>query len=91
MKKVKRERENGEVIDKREREREKGMGEGILSLKKKTFSSFPQTPLHWAASIGSAECVNTLIEHGVNVASKNVSIERVPHTEEGMCGICVIY
>ena len=61
----------------REREREKGMGERILSLKKKTFSSFPQTPLHRAAMVGSVECVNTLIKHGADMSAKDVMSERV--------------
>ena len=78
MKKVKRERENGKVIEKREREREKGMGERILSFYLfLTFSSFPQTPLHNAAREGSVECVNALINHGADVAAKNVRSERV--------------
>ena len=78
VKKVKRERENGKVIDNREREREKGMGERILSFFLfLTFSSFPQTPLHWAASKGSVECVNTLINHGADVSVKDVRRERV--------------
>ena len=62
----------------REREREKGMGERILSFFLfLTFSSFPQTPLHNAASVGSVECVNALIKHGADVSAKNVRSERV--------------
>ena len=79
MKKVKREKENGKVIEKRERERERREWEKeffhfFWGL---TFSSFPQTPLHWAASEGSVECVNALIKHGADVAAKAVRSERV--------------
>ena len=71
-----RERENGKVIDKRERE--KGMGERNLSFFLfLTFSSFSQTPLYNAAREGSVECVNTLIKHGADVTVKNVRSERV--------------
>ena len=71
---------NGKVIDKREREREreKRMGERILSFFLfLTFSSFPQTPLHLASWEGSVECVSTLIKHGTDVSAKNVRSERV--------------
>ena len=67
------------------------MGERILSFFLfLTFSSFPQTPLHEAARVGSVECVNALINHGADVAAKTVRSERVCvrvlHTEEEMCG-----
>ena len=61
-----------------EREREKGMGERILSFFLfLTFSSFPQTPLHWVVYKGSVECVNELLQHGAVVAAKDVRSERV--------------
>ena len=60
----------------RERERE-GNGRKNSFIKKKTFSSFPQTPLHYAASVGSVECLNALINHGADVAAKDVGSERV--------------
>ena len=53
------------------------MREIILGYKKKTFSSFPQTPLHWAAYKRSVECVNALIKHGADVSTKDVRSERV--------------
>ena len=54
------------------------MGERILSFfLVLTFSSFPQTPLHWAAVVGSVECLNALINHGANMAAKSVRSERV--------------
>ena len=66
------------MIREREREREKGMGERILLFFLfLTFSSFPQTPLHNAASEGSVECVNTLIKHGADVSVIDVRGERV--------------
>ena len=42
-----------------------------------TFSSFPQTPLHWAADKGSVECVNALINYGADVTAKDVRSERM--------------
>ena len=60
------------------REREKGMGERILSFFLfLTFSSFPQTPLHIAAWEGSVDCVNTLIKNGTDMSAKTVSSERM--------------
>ena len=50
------------------------------------FSSFLQTPLHWAASKGSVKSVNILIKHEADVSAKNVRRERVPHAEKEMCG-----
>ena len=67
-----RERENGKVIEKREREREGNGRKNFFIFLVLTFSSFPQTPLHWVASKGSVECVNTLIKHGADVAAKAV-------------------
>ena len=69
------------MIRERERERERERREWekeffqfFLFL---TFSSFPQTPLHNAALVGSVECVNTLINHGADVSAKTVRSERV--------------
>ena len=52
------------------------------------FSSFPQTPLHWAAYGDSAKCVNTLIHYGADMEAKTVMCEsvRLTLTEEEMCG-----
>ena len=66
------------LIRERGREREKGMGERILSFFLfLTFSSFPQTPLHWAAFKASPESVKALLQHGADVAAKDVRSERV--------------
>ena len=54
------------------------MGERILSfILFLTFSYFSQTALHWAAIVGSVECVNALIIHGADVSAKDVRSERV--------------
>ena len=45
--------------------------------KSEDFSTFPQTPLHDAAFIGSVGCVNALIQHGADVSAKNVRSTRV--------------
>ena len=54
------------------------MGERILSFFLfLTFSSFPQTPLLNAARVGLVGCANALINHGADVAAKDVRSERV--------------
>ena len=58
------------------RNRDWERNDGKNSFKKKTFSSFPQTPLHFASDIGSVESVNTLIKFGADVTAKNVRSER---------------
>ena len=82
---------NGKVIDKRERERREWEIEFFHFLFL-TFSSFPQTPLHNAARVGSVECVNTLIKHGADVAAKNVRSDRVcesaSHRRRDVWGLC---
>ena len=82
MKKVKRERV---CVCEREREREgNGRKNSFIFFLFLTFSSFPQTPLHWAAIVGSVECVNTLIKHGADLETRAVRSKR--GCEKEMCG-----
>ena len=79
--------QNSEEIDESEmewvcikwliRERERDTEEEVLSFLLYLTISFPQTPLYWAASKGSVECVNELIKHGADVSTKDVRSERV--------------
>ena len=59
------------------------------------FSSFPQTPLHYAAINGSVECTNTLLQHGADVNAKDVRSNRVcesdSHKRRDLVVFCVIY
>ena len=82
MKKGKRERERmgKQLIRERERERERegnGRKNSFIFFLFLTFSSFPQTPLHDAARVGSVECLNALIKYGADMSAKIVRSERV--------------
>ena len=55
--------------------KEMGMG-GILSIFHSIFH-LSQTPLHMATWRGSVECVNALIQHGADMAGKDVRKESV--------------
>ena len=62
--------EGRRVSDKEINER---AGEKILnSFALSHFSSFPQTPLHFAAERGSFECVDILLRYGAAVSVYNV-------------------
>ena len=43
---------------------------------KRFHFSFPQTPLHFAAQHEDDECLNLLLQHGVDVSAKDVRIEK---------------
>ena len=43
---------------------------------KRFHISFPQTPLHFAAQHEDDECLNLLLQHGVDVSAKDVRIEK---------------
>ena len=81
---------NGKVIDGKERHGRKIFFIFFVL----TFFSFPQAPLHYAASNGSVECLNTLIKHGADMAAKTVRNERECESasQKKRCvGICVTY
>uniref|UniRef100_A0A8D0E041 Uncharacterized protein n=1 Tax=Salvator merianae TaxID=96440 RepID=A0A8D0E041_SALMN len=46
---------------------------------------FSRTPLHWAAAAGKADCVNTLLQLGVDSSPRDIN-ENTPLTYAMYCG-----